>query len=186
MLLQGSLPEFTIVDVLHLLSSSGKTGVIRFSRGRGGITQAGALYFRDGRAVAAETDGQAGRDALDLLCSWDAGSFVYHDGATSPRENLGEPPAQQVEKTAAVQEEWRDIWKVLHDASAVVRLANDLPAGVEKVQIERGEWKLLSGLSGPQVLSVLAQRAGGGLPAYRMLRKLAENGLLSVEPAGRG
>ncbi len=180
-MLQGSLPEFTIVDLLHLLASSAKTGVIRFSRGRGGITQAGALYFRDGRPVSAETDGREGRDALDLLCSWNAGSFAYHDGATTPRESLEEPATLLLEKAAAVQEEWLGIWNVLHDASAVVRLVTDLPTGVEKVQIGRGEWKLVAGLSGPQVLSVLAQRAGGGLAAYRTLRKLAEDGLLRVE-----
>ncbi len=181
MLLQGSLPEFTIVDVLHLLASSAKTGVIRFSRGRGGITQSGALYFRDGHPVAAETDGLTGGDALELLCSWDAGSFVYRDGATSPKENLDEPMTLLMEKASAAQEEWGEIWNVLHNASAVVRLSTDLPAGVEKVEVSREEWKLMAGLSGPQVVSVLAQRGGSGLPAYRRLRKLAEDGLLKVE-----
>jgi len=131
--------------------------------------------------VAAETDGLSGRDALELLCSWDAGSFAYHDGATTPKENLEEPQALLMERAAAVQEEWRGIWKVLRDASAVVRLAMDLPAGVEEVRIGRDQWKLLAGLSGPQLVSALAQRAGGGLPAYRMLRKLAEQGLIRVE-----
>ncbi len=183
MLLQGSLPEFTIVDVLHLLGSSAKTGVLRFSRGKGGITQTAALYFRDGRPVAAETDGLAGKSALELLCSWNTGSFAYHDGATTPKENLDAPTALLLEQAAAAQSEWQEIWRVLRAPSAVVRLAADLPQGVDKVEIDREEWMLLAGLSGPQILSALAQRAGGDLLAYRKLRRLAEQGLLRVEMA---
>ncbi|MHB0871104.1 MAG: DUF4388 domain-containing protein [Chloroflexota bacterium] len=182
--LQGSLPDFTVVDVLNLLSSSAKTGVVRFTRGRGGITQTAALYFRDGRPVAAETEGIVGRDALELLCSWDGGSFSYHDGATSPRENLDLTVASLLEEAKAAQEEWQEIWLMLHGATAIVRLAADLPAGVERVEIGRTEWKLLTALNAPQTVMVLAQRAGGGLPAYRMLRKLAEDGLLNVDARG--
>lgn len=180
-MLQGSLPDFAMVDLLHLLASAGKTGVVRFSRGRGGITQAGALYFRDGLAVAAETDGLVGEEALELLCSWDAGSFSYHEGSTTPRENLDQPLDWLVERASAAQEEWRGIWQVLPAPSSIVRLASELPPGVEQVAITRVDWKLLATLSGPQTLSALAQGAGGGLPAYRRLRKLAVDGLLRVE-----
>ncbi len=184
--LQGSLPDFTVVDVLNLLNASAKTGVVRFTRGRGGITQGAALYFRDGRLVGAETEGIAGREALELLCSWDGGSFSYRDGATTPRENLDSPFASLVKEAKETQEEWQEIWKVLHSATAIVRLAGDLPPGVERVEIGRAEWKLLTTLTAPQTVLVLAQRAGGGLPAYRMLRKLAEDGLLKVETRDQG
>lgn len=182
--LQGSLPDFTVVDVLLLLNFSAKTGVVRFTRGRGGITQGGALYFRDGQLVGAETEGTVGKEALELLCSWDCGSFSYHHGATTPRENLDSPIASLVEDAREAQAEWREIWQVLHGANAIVRLAGDLPIGVVRVEIGRAEWKLLTSLTVPQTVLVLAQRAGGGLPAYRMLRKLAEDGLLNVDARG--
>jgi len=184
--LQGSIPAFTVVDIMHLLSVGRKTGVVRFSRGRGGITQGGAIYFRDGCPVAAESDGRQGMEALELLCSWNAGSFVYHDGATSPRENLEGSPELVLERAVAAQEEWQAIWRVLRDASAVVRPVSELPPGVEEVRLGREQWRLVAGLSGPQVVSALAQRAGGGLLAYRMLRKLAEDGLLRVENWDQG
>lgn len=178
MLLQGSLPDFTVVDVLRLLGSATKTGVLRFNRARGGITQGAAVYFRDGVAVAAETDGVVGAEALEILCSWDAGSFSYHDGATTPSENLGQPFDWLLQRAASAEEEWREIWAVLPSPASIVRLSGELPEGVEGIHVTRAEWRVLAAAGTPQTVAVLAQLSGGGLAAYRTLRKLAQRGLI--------
>lgn len=178
MLMQGSIPDFTVVDVLRLLGVAAKTGVVRFSRARGGITQSGSIYFRDGVAVSAETNGVAGADALELLCSWESGSFSYHDGATTLGENLDQPSEWVLEKAAAAEEEWRRIWAVLPPPSSMVRLAGELPEGVDGVHISRTEWRILAAMATPQTVSALAQLAGGRLAAYLVLKKLAQEGLI--------
>ncbi len=180
-MLQGSLPDFTVVDLLRFMASTGKTGVVRFSRGRGGITQSGAIYFRDGQPVAAESEGLAGQEALEILCSWDAGSFAFHVGSTPPEENLDQPFERLLERASEAQEEWQLIWRVLPEPSSIARLATELPPGVDAVSLGRVEWRVVAALRNPQTLSALAEQAGGGLPAYRRLRQLAVDGLLRVD-----
>ncbi|HEX2924373.1 MAG TPA: DUF4388 domain-containing protein [Chloroflexota bacterium] len=176
--MQGSIPDFTVVDVMRLLGSATKTGVVRFNRGRGGITQSGAVYFRDGVAVAAETDGVVGAGALELLCSWDSGSFSYHDGATTHGENLDQPFDWLLQRAEEAEEEWREILGVFPSPTSIVRLTADLPEGVEGIRIDRTEWRVLAAAGTPQTVSVLAQLAGGGLASFRLLKKLAQQGLI--------
>lgn len=181
MALRGRLPDVDVVDVLHMVSLARKTGVVRFSDTQGGVARTAALYFRDGRPVAAETDELIGERALGALCSWETGSFEYRDGATSMRENLVEPLEMLVAQAAAAMMEWREIRGLLPADSAAVSMADTLPRDVVEVRLDRDDWSLLAGMSSPQTVATLSQRIGGGLPAYRRLRRLVADGLLRVE-----
>jgi hypothetical protein len=181
MLLEGSIPDVTVVDLLLLLSAARKTGVVRFSGSRSGLAQSGAIYFRDGQPVAAEADSLSGEAALEVICSWDVGGFQFQDGGDIPRENLGQPFERLVELAGSAATEWREIRDVVPPPSAMVRMAGELPTGVEEIRLDREEWKLLASMTVPQRLLALGQQGGGGLSAYRRLRKLVEEGLLKTE-----
>lgn len=182
MSLQGSLPDVSVVDLIQLMAASGKTGVVRFSRTRqDGSPDEAAVYFRDGVPVSVEAAGLQGELALEVLCSWDQGSFVYHYGATSPWENLDKPLDQLMERCKEAEEEWREVRKLFRALTATVRLADVLPPGLQEVRLQREDWGLLVLASTGQSVAALMEEAGGGLATLRRLRKLAEYGVLRVE-----
>lgn len=181
MSLAGRMPQIGVMDVLHLLAVAGKTGVVHVAGSSAGIDQSGAVYVRDGRPVAAESDSLRGEEALELICSWEAGSLEFRAGATAQQENLDRPFQQLLERVGAVQREWQEIHGMFPSPHAHVRLVGHLPADVEGIQLGPEEWGAVAAMSAPRTLLELVRQRGGGLPAYRALRNLAEDGLIAVE-----
>ena len=181
MSLAGRIPELAIVDILQLMTVAGKTGVVRMAGSRAGVDESGAIYVRDGKPVAAETDGLMGEPALEVISSWDSGSFEFREGATTPQENLDRPFLGLVQLISSARREWDEIRDMLPASQARVRLASDLPPSLTEVRLSREEWQMVATMTASQPLSELLQRGGGGLKAHQTLKKLLEEGLVELE-----
>ena len=83
-MLQGSLENFALDEVLGLLASTGKTGRLGLTGDRGN----GELLLCDGRLVDAESTAlPAGTDPEEIifeLLRFQAGSFTFDIGPVDP------------------------------------------------------------------------------------------------------
>src|SRR3546814_19536148 len=106
--LSGTLETFSLPDVLRLLSTTKKTGLLALDGDRG----RGRIWVRDGDIVAADADRAVNEQmegvAFDLLRFVDA-TFEFDSGAEAPAEGdaraadavLAEPESRPAESRAA-------------------------------------------------------------------------------------
>jgi DNA-binding response OmpR family regulator len=70
--LAGHTSHLPIADLLQLLSSNGKTGILRLMS-----AEPGQILFREGRVIQAEVPGATGRKALYRLVAWNDARFAF-------------------------------------------------------------------------------------------------------------
>ena len=181
MALSGTLETFSLPDVLRLLSSTKKTGLLALDGDRG----AGRIWVDEGAVVAGSAD-RAVRDEIDgvvfeLLRFADA-TFRFEPGV--------EPhaPADQrcdVDEVLEVAEarlaEWRDIEAVVPSLDVWVQMA---PEQDDDVTIAPGQWRILArvgtGVRGHVLADFLEQ---GEYDVCRELRDLIEVGMVELGEA---
>ena len=82
----GNLSEIGIVDLLQLINSSQKTGVVEFT-----LTKAKAVvFFNEGEIIYVRYQNYRNKEALSALIGQSDGSFTYNKGI--PEELLQLPP----------------------------------------------------------------------------------------------
>ncbi|MEM7271578.1 MAG: DUF4388 domain-containing protein [Actinomycetota bacterium] len=183
-MLQGSLENFALDEVLGLLSSTNKTGQLEISGDRG----TGSLMFNEGRLVdgtASHTaNGTEVEDVMFELLRYGDGTFTF----TNREVGEGDSP-QIVAKVLAAAEnrlaDWRQIEAVVPSLDHHVAPSADLPA--DEVSINRAEWAVLtvvaSGCPASQVCQALEL---GEVEGSRQIKLLAERQLVSVSEPTTG
>jgi hypothetical protein len=183
MSLQGTLDTFALPDVLRLLSSTGKTGLLSVDGSRG----SGRVWMDGGQVVGAEVSA-AGRNAgptvvLFELLRFPDGSFSFQsdvrvDDAGSPVEV--EPLLTEAEELLG---EWQEIEAVVPSLDAWVDLAPELPRPTVAVTAE--QWKLVVAVGGGATVRTLGDAfEQGELAVSRSVKGLVEAGLATVTTAG--
>ena len=178
-MLQGSLDDFALHEVLGLLSSSTKTGKLDLKGNRGN----GIIRFHQGRLVQASTsntvNGTSSEDVLFELLRYHDGTFSF---AASESEN-GDP--QDVRTVLAAAEErlveWQTIESVVPSLRHVVTPVPELPSA--EVTISRQEWATLTVIAdGCPVSTVCDELALGEFEGSRQIKHLVERDLVQVAP----
>jgi len=182
-MLQGSLENFALDEVLGLLSSTSKTGQLDIKGDRGN----GALVFRDGRLVDGNAsftaNGTAIEDVMFELLRYSEGSFTFtakEVGQTDYDENV-------VTVLGAAENrlmDWRSIEMVVPSLNHMVTPAADLPA--EEVTVTRAEWSALTTIGAGCPASTVCERLNlGEVEGSRQIKNLAERQLVVIsEPGG--
>src|SRR5688500_5190173 len=106
--LSGTLETFSLPDVLRLLSSTKKTGLLALDGDRG----QGRIWVRDGAVVAADADRAVNEQvegvAFELLRFVDA-SFEFESGAEAPADGPGHDVDEVLAEAESRLAEWREI-----------------------------------------------------------------------------
>lgn len=154
-MLQGSLENFALDEVLGLLSSTSKTGQLDIKGDRG----SGALMFREGRLVdgtaSFTANGTGIEDVMFELLRYAEGSFTFtarEVEATEYEENV-------VSVLSAAENrllDWRAIEAVVPSLNHLVTPASDLPA--DEVTITRDEWSALTTIGAGCPASTVCER----------------------------
>lgn len=85
--LLGKLGDVTVLDVLTLLSNTGKTGNLLISDG----TLEGNVYFMKGRIFYAELGTVHGEDAIYDMVFWEEGFFRFSQGDIPRQDTIASP-----------------------------------------------------------------------------------------------
>lgn len=182
-MLQGSLDNFALDEVLGLLSSTAKTGRLSLDGDRGN----GSLTLRHGQLIQSEasftSNGTAPEDVVFELLRYENGTFTFEvqevDDESEGRE-VGEVLASAEGRLA----DWRTIEAVVPTLDHRVTPADALPA--EEVKINRGEWATLRIIAAGCPASLVCDELGlGEVEGSRQIKGLAERGLVSVEAPNR-
>ncbi|MGH1493987.1 MAG: DUF4388 domain-containing protein [Acidimicrobiales bacterium] len=182
-MLQGSLENFALDEVLGLLSGTSKTGQLEIAGNRG----TGSLLFDDGRLVdgtaSYTANGGELEDVMFELLRYDDGTFTF-----TSREVTGNENPENVASVLASAEnrlrDWRSIEAVVPTLSHQVAPSVDLPA--EEVTITRAEWAALTVIAAGCPVSLVCDRLElGEVEGSRRIKDLAERSLIEVsEPIG--
>ncbi|HEX4901691.1 MAG TPA: DUF4388 domain-containing protein [Acidimicrobiales bacterium] len=177
MALSGTLETFSLPDVLQLLSSTKKTGLLALDGDRG----TGRVWVEDGEIVAAQADrcvvDEVDAVLFELLRFADA-AFEFDAGAVPAV--AGDPHAVDaaLEHAQARLEEWREIEAVVPSLDVRVRM---VPEVDDAIAVDPGMWRLLArigtGASGHDVAGHVGE---GEFEVCRSLRDLVEAGMVEV------
>jgi len=179
-MLQGSLDNFALDEVLGLLASTTKSGTLEIKGDRG----TGTLGLRQGQLVGASAsntaNGEGLEDVLFELLRFGEGSFTFTPGDAAGSEG----PRAVADVLSAAEDrlaDWRTIETVVPSLNHTVSPVPALPA--EEITISRREWSTLIVIgSGCPVSSVCADLGLGEVEGSRQVKILAERGLVSVGP----
>ncbi len=181
-MLQGSLENFALDEVLGLLSSTSKTGQLDIKGDRG----SGALMFREGRLVdgtaSFTANGTGIEDVMFELLRYAEGNFTFTARdveATEYEENV-----VSVLGTAETRLlDWRAIEAVVPSLNHVVSPVKELPA--DEVTITREEWSALTTIGAGCPASTVAEQLNlGEVEGSRQIKNLAERQLVEIGDPG--
>lgn len=179
-MLQGSLDNFALDEVLGLLSSTSKTGQLDIKGDRG----SGSLLFNEGNLIGAASsytaNGTGIEDVMFELLRYEEGSFSFTSKAvetTDQSENVAAVLSAAEHRLA----DWREIESVVPTLEHMVGPAPDLPD--EEVTINRAEWAVLTVIAAGCPASTVCERLNvGEVEGSRQIKNLAERLLVTVGP----
>ena len=182
-MLQGSLENFALDEVLGLLAGTSKTGKLEIAGNRG----TGVLAFHTGHLVDASAsytaNGTGLEDVMFELLRYDDGTFSFNTAETPAGDN----PENVASVLAAAESrlrDWRSIETVVPSLKHQVAPAPELPT--DEITITKAEWAALRVIaSGCQVSAVCDKLELGEVEGSRQIKNLAERELISInEPIG--
>lgn len=180
MALSGTLETFSLPDVLRLLSSTKKTGLLALDGDRG----RGRIWVRDGAIVGADAD-RAVEDALEgvafeLLRFVDA-RFEFDSGADPGAVGEARPVDDVLAEAESRLAEWREIEAVVPSLDVWVRMVAELDG---ECTVAPTQWRVLAQVGTGADGHALADRLGQGeYDVCRQLRDLIEIGLVELDEA---
>lgn len=186
MALQGTIDAFPLTDVLHLLSTSARSGRLVLDGDRGTTT----LWLEGGQVVGGGPKVAAGSPAPSLVLEmlrFRDGSFVFDTAPEGERPEVSvdaTPLEECIASAAALHEQWAAIEAVVPSGSHTVRLGS--PASYP-VTLEETDWQLISAAADGSSVDDVAERLGlDEYEAAAAVAGLVGRGLLLVdEPARR-
>jgi hypothetical protein len=175
--LQGTLETFALADVLRLLASTKKTGILKIDGDRG----RGELAVVDGELAGASASGAPmatlPAEVLFELLRYTDGSFVFDADASTHgdrRDNVDEALADAEEQLR----EWREIESVVSSPTRVLRL---VPERDREITLSSRQWAAVVAIGVGRTSLELGERLGlSELPATRLARDLVELGAITV------
>ncbi len=181
-MLQGSLDNFSLDEVLNLLAGTHKSGHVRLSGDRG----TGSLWIDEGLLVQAEASntvtGGEWEDVMFELLRFESGnfSFVADDMAPSPSDAVEIQPL--VERGRELLLEWESIESVIPSPEHFISPVAKLP--IEQVMLTSNEWETVIAIGEGRSVSQTCSLLGvGELKACRRIKSVLERGLVRIDEA---
>jgi hypothetical protein len=180
--LKGSLQTVALPEVLHFLSSNGKSGDFHVSDGHA----EGHVWFQEGR-ISGFQAGAAEElfEALFELLRISDGEFTFAAGEEGPEvARCVAPEAGDLEPAmVAAQErlkEWNEIVAVVPSAAHGVRLSDAVPH--KTVKLEPQQWVMVVAIgAGRTVGDVLEAMSLREFEGFKAVRALVDNKLVAVD-----
>jgi len=150
----GNLVHFKLIDVLKLLSSERKTGLLEVVKG----TERGEIYLDGGKIVHATSKDGVGEEAFFKLITWLEGNFTFFPDATTDEKTIERSTLELLEQGSEYLKEWDEIKEVIPSQEIIFKLSS---GGVsEEVTLKPEEWAVLSQIDGERTVGEIAQLTG--------------------------
>lgn len=180
MALSGTLETFSLPDVLRLLSSTKKTGLLALDGDRG----QGRIWVRDGAIVAADADRALNEHiegvAFELLRFADA-EFEFETGAETSTDGSSHDVEDVLAEAELRLAEWREIEAVVPSLDVCVRMVEHIDADRT---VTADQWRILAKVgTGADGHALAGQLEQGEYDVCRQLRDLVQDGMVELTDA---
>ncbi len=182
-MLQGSLDNFSLDEVLGLLAGTSKTGRLRVSGDRG----TGSLWLDQGQLISGSTAPgttlELG-DAVFELMRFRTGNFSFNMDEAPDVASDPVAVAQVVSDAGERLEEWRSIEAVVPSLDHIVTLKAELP--VPTMTISQDEWRVVIATGERAAVRELCAALDlGEVDGSRVLKGMIERQLLAIQEDAR-
>ena len=158
MSLAGDLQEFEITDVFQLIQLGQKDGILRIQA----ANDTGIVYFKNCMVAHAQTNTIRGEPAIDIILSWKKGHFVFNPGEETEQHTVDLPIQQVILEAARRIDELKRIQKLIPSFEVVIEIIEVPQPGVERIQLNPREWKVLSFVDGMIFRAIVSGRQPNG------------------------
>ncbi len=169
----GTLEDFKFADVLKLLASGRKSGVLKVQSGE----QEAEVWFTKGTVVSAASGRFRGDAAVLDLFGWKEGQLSFLPEEHTPTATVTRDVESLIEEGLRVGGSFHRIKTQIPSDRVVFRMAEP-PAG-GRLSVGRDEWLVLRGLDGQRDVRGVIEASGVAREeVHRILTELAEAGFL--------
>lgn len=172
-MVSGDLQVFSLLPVMQMLLSSGRSGQFTVEHSRGG-----SLWFENGDLVHARSGELTGEAALELMCSLTDGTFTFEADRHAPERTVNLRQDTVMHRMFMDAEAWTPLMRLFPDWSRTMRFTE---RWTETQPVTRQQYQALSQVGQGQSLKTMVVRSG--LPPRLMLETLKPfltNGLIEV------
>jgi len=158
MSLQATIPDFTVSEIIYLLSHFGKSGVLTFRSGK----SSGEVYFDRGNAVHAVFGSLTGSEAVYSLCLETVGEMKFSAGAKAPEVTIKEGADKLLEEGERRRVEMAEILKALPPLDTVLVRTAQAPEETA-ITIRRSDWTILALVNGKRDIRAIVDDSKLGI-----------------------
>jgi hypothetical protein len=174
----GNLSQFKIIDIVRLLTSEGKTGVLNLQRGK----EKGEIYVIKGALVHAICKDGVGEEAVFVMLTWSDGTFNFTPSVMSEDKTIEKNTLALLEEKIKQLEEWRQIKEIIPSQDIVFKLSSK--RAPDEVKLKHDSWSVLSQIDGKKTVAHISNELKmGEYETARNLYSLFSSGLIEVATA---
>jgi hypothetical protein len=155
MSLAGDLQDFEITDVFQLIQLGQKDGILRIQT----ADDVGIVSFKSGKVTHAQTNAIQGEPAIDTILSWKRGRFIFNPGEEIHQHTVDLPIQQVILEAARRIDELTRIQKLIPSFDVIIEIVEEPQEGIEKIQLNPREWKILSFVDGLLTVRQIARKS---------------------------
>jgi hypothetical protein len=174
----GSLSQFKMIDIVRLLTSQGKTGVLNLQRGK----EKGEIYVIKGALVHAICKDGVGEEAVFVMLTWADGTFNFTPNVMNEEKTIEKNTLALLEEKIKQLEEWQQIKEIIPSQDIVFRLSSK--RAPDEVKLKHDSWSVLSQIDGKKTVADISNELKmGEYDTARNLYSLFSSGLIEVATA---
>jgi len=174
----GSLSQFKIIDIVRLLTSEGKTGVLNLQRGK----EKGEMYVTKGALAHAICKDGVGEEAVFAMLTWADGTFNFAPNVMSEEKTIEKNTRALLEEKIKQLDEWQQIKEIIPSQDIVFKLSSK--RAPDEVNLKHDSWSVLSQIDGKKTVADISNELKmGEYETARNLYSLFSSGLIEVATA---
>jgi len=182
MALEGNLKDFSLENIIELINSSKKTGMLEIQFIDNEETQKKAsLYFENGEVIYARNGALKGVSAIDELACISRGQFAFfQDKIDMQNKNLLNIKFDKlIKRYKEVAERWYPLHALFPSLKAKIILSEGKG---NKIDFTRNEWRTVSSVgNGIVIKNLIEKMKTSEIELLEILKHLKEKGAIEVE-----
>ncbi|MCI4462768.1 MAG: DUF4388 domain-containing protein [Caldisericum sp.] len=141
-MLEGSLRDFSLDDLLQMISLGGKTGELHLEGTTPFGNKKGIIYFENGEVKDAETEESRGEVAIVELLNIKEGSFKFVPNDTlHVKRSINKSIPDLVLLATSKLDEWNKVKSRVASVDSVFKMVTDeIP---DEIHLSQTDWKVL-------------------------------------------
>jgi len=183
---EGPLAEFSITDIISLVSLGKRTGRAEISGQLNGHQVSGALFFKSGNVCQATLLDLPALEAALTFFIFEDGYFHFYQGQAPDREDLKVSNEMLIMQGINRLDQWKEIRPLVHPGDVPVLPVK--PSGLNGgVTLKPDDWRFLTYSNGQLDIFALGEKSKlGQFKATLAMADLLKMGLVEKKPRTPG